>query len=101
MIDVAELSEVRTVLRFAAGKLSDLERSALSGYLTEATQEAIAERCHVSRSAIGQAQERALVKMRKRLALLGIRGSRALLSREVETGCWAGPDRRPARKGAS
>jgi DNA-directed RNA polymerase specialized sigma24 family protein len=84
MVDMAEIAEARMVLRFAAAKLSAIERAALVCWLTGEPQKEAAQEFRRTRGAITEAQKRAFVKMRKRMAALGIHCSAALLSRDVE-----------------
>lgn len=76
-----ELAEVSLVLRWAASALNPTERTALSGWLAETPQsDAVATAGIQTRQGIYAARKSGLVKMRRRLRVLGIRNSAALLS---------------------
>lgn len=92
MPDAAEIGEARMVLRYASANLSVIERAALVSWLGGELRNEAARECGVTRQAISEAQKRAFVKIRKRLARMGIRCSAELLSREVCESSFAAPD---------
>ena len=75
----AETAEVQLLLRWAASELTPREREAVRAFLLDLSlQEACATR-QVSRQAIFMNRSTAFRKMRGRLAMLGILGSRDVL----------------------
>jgi hypothetical protein len=76
-----ELAEVALVLRWAAAALNPTERIAVTAWLAEEPQDdAVASAGIQTRQGIYAARKSGLLKMRRRLRVLGIRSSATLLS---------------------
>jgi hypothetical protein len=72
--ELAQLQELRLLLRYAANELSEIERRAADGFARDIPQRALAsDAVGFRRGAIFYAQHRAFRKMRVRLERLGIR----------------------------
>ena len=81
MIDHAEHSEARLLLRYAAQDLSPVERSSVEGFAHDISQGQIAARIGLTKGGVFYAEKRAFRKMRQRLKGLGIHSTDQVLSK--------------------
>jgi hypothetical protein len=76
----ARLSEVRLLLRFASGALTESERAALQWLVNDiGIREAARRQGNITQGGIWMAQQSGLKKMRKRLVSIGIRSVEEIL----------------------
>jgi DNA-directed RNA polymerase specialized sigma24 family protein len=75
----AELSEARLIIRFAANALSPIERAAVAAFISETPEREASVEHGITRGGVWMARQRAFVKMRKRLAMLGIESAEDVL----------------------
>jgi len=83
MIRQAQLGEIRTLLRFASGPLTDNERAALSDWLAGISLIETARELHITRGGVWMIQRSAMRKMRVRLESLGVRSVQQVLDQEA------------------
>lgn len=71
-VDIAQLSEARLLLRYAARSLGPSERAAVAGFLTGETQQATGARIGLTKGGVFMAREAAFRKMLRELVALDI-----------------------------